>query len=279
MAFFCEVGGGISTDSEIKKVKGQTHKRINIGVYPISNIEGDVDYHSGNIDFNGDVVIGGSVQSQFSVKATGTVTIAGYVEAGAFVTAGNDLLVQRGVVGASTELVAGGDVMAKFIQEATVRAGGDIKVGSYIFNASVRAAGQIMVPGMGEGKSRALVGGLIWGAKGISALSIGSPYNTSTRLVVGVDPDQVNRADQIRANMHACQQKLLEKIGVDSVDLTHHQAEARALHFAQAEAGHAHGRQAHRQGRRARTESGGGARGDRREPAPAGAPHVHQCPQ
>jgi uncharacterized protein (DUF342 family) len=222
MAFFCEIGGGISSESELKTVKGRLHKRINIGVYPISNIEGDVDYSTGNIDFNGDVVIGGSVQSQFSVKATGTITIAGYVEAGAYITAGKDILIQRGVVGASTELVAGGSIMAKFLQEATVRAGADVKVGSYIFNASVRAGGMVLVPGMGEGKSRALVGGLVWGARGITARSIGSPYNASTRLVVGVDPDQVNRADQIRSNMHACQEKqrgLLKKLGVDRMDL------------------------------------------------------------
>jgi uncharacterized protein len=222
MAFFCETGGGISSDSELKTVKGRRHMRINIAVYPISNIEADVDYTTGNIDFNGDVVVGGSVQSQFSVKATGTVTIGGYIEAGAYVTAGKDILIQRGVVGASTELVAGGDIMSKFIQEATVRSGGDVKVGSYIFNASVRAGGQVLVPGMGEGKSRALVGGLVWGAKGITARSIGSPYNASTRLVVGVDPDQVNRAEQIRANMHTCDAKqrvLLKKLGVDRLDL------------------------------------------------------------
>ena len=222
MSFFCETGGGISTDEELKAVQGKSHKRINIGIYPISNIEGDVDYGTGNIDFNGDVVIGGSVQSQFSVKATGTVTIGGYIEAGAYVTAGKDILIQRGVVGSATELVAGGDVMSKFIQEATVRAGGDVKVGSYVFNASVRAGGEVQVPGMGEGKSRALVGGLVWGARGIAARSIGSPYNASTRLVVGVDPDQVNRADQIRANMHACeekQRKLLNSMGMETLDL------------------------------------------------------------
>ncbi|MBT4609401.1 MAG: DUF342 domain-containing protein [Gemmatimonadetes bacterium] len=222
MAFFCETGGGISSDEELKTVKSRRHMHINIGVYPISNIEGDVDYSTGNIDFNGDVVIGGSVQSQFSVKATGTITIGAYVEAGAYVTAGKDILIQRGVVGATTELVAGGDIMSKFIQEATVRATGSVKVGSYIFNASVRAGGEVQVPGLGEGKSRALVGGLIWGAQGVTARSIGSPYNASTRLVVGVDPDQVNRAEQIRANMHACENKqrgLLKKLGVDTLDL------------------------------------------------------------
>ena len=222
MSFYCESGGGILPSEEIKSAKGKSHKRINISVYPISNIDGDVDYSTGNIDFNGDVVIGGSVQSQFSVKATGSVTIEGYIEAGATVTAGQDLLVQRGVLGSTTELVAGGHIMAKFIQEATVRAGGDVKVGSYVFNASVRAGGEVLVPGMGEGKSRALVGGLIWGAQGISARSIGSPYNTSTRLVVGVDPDGVNRSDQILANIRACEEKqtkLLESLGVATLDL------------------------------------------------------------
>jgi len=44
-------------------------------------------------------------------------------------------------VGANTELVAGGSVMAKFIQEATIRAVEDVQAGAYIFNASVRAGG------------------------------------------------------------------------------------------------------------------------------------------
>ena len=222
LAFFSEVGGGISTRQELKKIKNRMHRRINIGVYPISNIEGDIDYTTGNIDFNGDVVIGGSVQPLFSVKATGSVTIGGYVEAGAYITAGTDIMIKRGVVGANTELVAGGDVMAKYIQEATIRASGDVKVGSYIFNASIRTRGQVIVPGKGEGKSRALVGGLIWGGTGIAARSIGSPYNTGTRLVSGVDPEQVNRIEQISSNMQSCQekqQKLLDGIGVPSMDV------------------------------------------------------------
>ena len=222
LAFFAEVGGGISANIELKKVKGRTHKRINVGVNPTSNIEGDIDYTTGNIDFNGDVVIGGSVHPQFSVKATGSVTIEGYVEAGAYITAGEDILIKRGVVGASTELVAGGDIMAKYIQEATVRAGGDVKAGSYIFNASVRGGGTVVVMGKGEGKSRALVGGLIWGARAVTAKSIGSPYNTGTRLVTGVDPDLVNRAEQIHANMQTCQEKqrkVMESIGVPSLDV------------------------------------------------------------
>ena len=215
LSFYAQNGGGVSTTSEIKVVKNRRHKRINIAINPTSKIESDVDYTTGNIDFNGDVVIGGSVQPQFSVKATGSVTIAGYVEAGAFITAGEDILIKRGVVGSTTELVAGGDVMAMYIQEATVRAGGNVKAVSYIFHASIRTGGQVVVIGK-------LVGGLIWGARAITARSIGSPYNTGTRLVVGVDPDLVNRAEQIHTNMQSCQEKqrkLMESIDIPSLDV------------------------------------------------------------
>jgi uncharacterized protein (DUF342 family) len=162
------------------------------------------------------------VQSQFIVKATGTVTIGGYVEGG-LIVAGKDLLVQQGVVGASTELIAGGDVMAKYIQEASVSAGGDLKVGSHIHNASVRAGGRIVIPGNREGESKALVGGLTWGAAGISAGSLGSAYNSSTQVVAGVDPVLVNRSEHIRANLLACeakQRKLLKKLRAETFDLT-----------------------------------------------------------
>jgi uncharacterized protein (DUF342 family) len=150
------------------------------------------------------------------------VTIEGYVLAGAYITAGKDIIIKRGVIGATTELVADGNVMAKYIQEATVRAGGNVRVGSYMFNASVRTSGQVVVTGKGEGKSRALVGSLIWAAHGILAKSIGSPYNTGTKLVAGIDTESVNRAEQIRANMQTCNDKqraMLERIGVRSLNV------------------------------------------------------------
>jgi len=127
------------------------------------------------------------------------------------------------VIGASTELIAGGSIAAKYVQEATLRSGSDIRIGSHLFNASVRSGGQIVVTGKGEGKSRALVGGLAWGARGILARSIGSPYNTNTRLVTGVNPESLERIEQIRANIHSCNQKqinLLSIIGVSSVDVS-----------------------------------------------------------
>lgn len=222
IGFFASAGGGISVLSKEKEANGRRSRRIDISINSISSIDGDVDYTTGNIEFNGDVVIDGSVQQQFSVRATGSVTIGGYVESGAYITAGKNIVVKRGVIGDTTELIAGASVITKYIQESTVRAGGDVRVGSYIFNASVRAGGQVVISGKGEGKSRALVGGLVWGGRGILAKSIGSPYNTNTKLVAGINPDSVERIDKIRANLITCgekQEALLTRIGLSSMDI------------------------------------------------------------
>lgn len=44
-------------------------------VRPVLEIRGDVDYSTGNIDFIGDVQIAGDVRENFSVRATGSITV------------------------------------------------------------------------------------------------------------------------------------------------------------------------------------------------------------
>jgi hypothetical protein len=209
IAFYTEIAGGIITHEEMKKNATHPYKRIKLEVDPVTTISGDVDYSTGNIDFNGDVIITGSVKAHFSVKATGSILINGFIESGANIIAGKDIFIKQGVIGAITEVVAGGELMVKFIQEATVRAGLDLKVGCYIFNASVRSGGCVEILGQGEGKSRSLVGGLVWGATGINAPSIGSPYNTNTRLVTGLSPFQMQRTEQLRAKCRSVRKNSL----------------------------------------------------------------------
>ena len=213
------VEGGVYHEDESRQVRGRLRRRLKIGVNAISNIKGDVDYSTGHVEFNGDVVIDGTVKALFEVEASGSVTIGGNVEPGAKVRAGRDILVSGAVVGAETELEAGGNVMAKFVQKSTVRAGGDVEVGAYMFEASVRARGQITVSGAGEGSGRALVGGLVWAGKGIETPSLGSPTNPKIRVVAGVDPELVRRSEKVRARFKLLedrQKKLLKAIGVDT---------------------------------------------------------------
>jgi len=52
-----------------------------IDVNEVLNVQGDVDYSTGNIDFPGEVQIKGDVKPGFTVKAKGDVVVGGVIEA------------------------------------------------------------------------------------------------------------------------------------------------------------------------------------------------------
>ena len=222
---FVAVGsGGVYSTEETRRAKGGVRHRMRLGLFAVSEIESDVDYTTGHVRFEGDVVIKGSVKPLFEVHASGTVTIGGNVEPGARIQAGGDIAVGGGVIGEATRLEAGGGVMAKFVQQASIRAGGDVEVGAYMFEASVRTRGQVKVAGQGEGSGRALVGGLMWAGTGIETPSLGSPSNPRIRLVVGIDPVLVSDADEVRRKVRTCERRQLEAL--ERFGLNHLDAEA-----------------------------------------------------
>ena len=114
------IAGGAGVQRvELRDQEGAVKAReYTVSVQPVAQISGDVGADTGNIDFQGNVEIQGSVTAGFRVSATSDVTIAGGVEAGARVEAGGNLTVQLGIMGKDTIVNAGGDLMAKFIQEA-----------------------------------------------------------------------------------------------------------------------------------------------------------------
>ena len=74
-------------------------------VKPVLEISGNVDFSTGDLDFLGDINIGGNVLSGFTVRAMGNIHIAGVVEAGSTIEAGGDLAVVKGILGDGTTTV------------------------------------------------------------------------------------------------------------------------------------------------------------------------------
>jgi len=101
-------------------------------------IHGDVSYTTGNLRFDGEIFVDGSVQQGFSVKAGGDITIVGGVDTDAEITARGNIIIGQGIVGLRTRVVARGNVRAQFIQEAMVMAGKDILLGNYASRARLR---------------------------------------------------------------------------------------------------------------------------------------------
>ena len=85
-------------------------------ILPVHELSGNADLSSGNIDFHGDVVIHGSVESGVIVKASGTITVDGIVEA-CTLEAGKDIILRSGMLGGNKASVkTKGSITAKFFE-------------------------------------------------------------------------------------------------------------------------------------------------------------------
>jgi len=153
----------------------------------VFHVKGDVDFRTGNIKFDGTVIIEGDVRSGFRVEATGPIFVNGNVEAAEVYSQNSDIVVQLGIVGKGrAKVLAGGSLICGFIQDATVAVRRDVLVKRYVINSMLSAGGKVLL-NKGEGLIR---GGRVHGDKGIGAIYVGSPQGTPTEIGVSGDEQQ-----------------------------------------------------------------------------------------
>jgi len=168
------------------EINGQvTFKAGRLSVEPVYIVNGDVSLETGNIVFLGSVIIAGSVQDNFEVKAAGNIEVRGTVQK-AFLEAEGDIIVFQGITGRDESKIesTGGTVYAKFIQNATVFAENDVIVPEGIMHSNVDAGGRII----SIGKRARIVGGLIRAGNEVNARFLGTDVSTRTEIRVGIHP-------------------------------------------------------------------------------------------
>jgi uncharacterized protein (DUF342 family) len=162
-----------------------------VNVSEVYEVEQDVGPNTGNINFNGSVIVRGNVMTDFSIKATGNVEIFGVVE-GAEIYSGGNIWVSRGITGMSKAyLQANGDISAKTIQNANLEAGGCIYAET-IMHSTAKAKGSIEL----GGKKALLVGGDVHAYRGIDARIVGSTMGTSTNVHIGSDQNYLQEYNE-----------------------------------------------------------------------------------
>lgn len=154
-----------------------------------------VDLRTGNIDFDGSVLVAGDVAAGVTVKASGDIVVKGTVER-AFLHAGNDLLVARGITGSESAMQGGkrevfvqaeNDVQIGFASGVRIRAGNNVVVKEYLNHCDVLAMGRILV-GQTGGRG-IIVGGCCHGCRGVSARASGTSASVVTRVRAGPHND------------------------------------------------------------------------------------------
>lgn len=156
-----------------------------INVFPIYEVNGDVDYSIGNIDFVGTVVIRGNVLSGFRIRASGDIRVIGGVE-GAEIESEGSVEITGGILAGSKGFVkAGRNVRCSFIQDGNVIAGEDVLVTQSIMHSHVKAGKSVIC----EGTKGLIVGGVVQAGDAVSARIIGNSMSTATSIEVGVKPE------------------------------------------------------------------------------------------
>lgn len=180
-------GNNITISEDKTEITSQVdgHVLLVSGKVFVSNVMEveNVDIATGNITYEGSVQINGNACSGYFVKAKGNVEVRGVVEA-AFIQAGGDIIIARGMNGMGKGVLrAGGNVISKFIENATVISGGYVETGS-ILHSRVFAKTEINV----SGKRGFITGGNVSATNAVNVKTLGSAMGADTIVEVGTDP-------------------------------------------------------------------------------------------
>ena len=91
----------------------------------VYQIRGDVDFHTGNIDFNGDVIIGGDVKSGFKIISKGNIYVNGTVESSDLQSNEGSIFIKNGIQGKNNCSIKAlkGSVFTGYVQNASIECG------------------------------------------------------------------------------------------------------------------------------------------------------------
>jgi len=163
----------------------------------------NVDNSIGNIEYEGNVKINGNVCSGFSVRAHGDIEVKGVVE-GAYIEADGNIILTRGMNGMSKGILkAKGNIVAKFIENATVYAGGSVETDS-ILHSKVQAKTEINV----KSKKGFITGGSVSATYAIRVKTLGTQMGADTIVTAGIDPEITNRYQALAKELAESQKNL-----------------------------------------------------------------------
>lgn len=193
------LGKNVTLDSDGRTILAACNGQVllindKINVEPIMEIDG-VNIKSGNVTFLGTVIVNGNVEDGYNVKASGNIEVNGAVGASRLESDG-DIIVSQGIVGRDEcEILCGGSLWAKFVQNSKVQVEENVIVQDSLMNCEVSAQHRIIL----QGKRAQITGGHLFATETVLAKNIGSAGGgTETVIEVGIDPRAKHRLEDLR---------------------------------------------------------------------------------
>ena len=164
-----------------------------ISVSQACTINGDVDFHTGNVTYKGSIIIKGDVKSGFELDSTDKIEIGGCVE-DAIIKSGNDIIIKRGFIGVGKGSIhSERNISIAFVRNQSVFSRQSIFVTREVVDAKLYANDRIQV----GGRRISIVGGHAIAKNAIEVETLGNEFGTSTIIETGYD---YNIIEEIKSN-------------------------------------------------------------------------------
>ena len=182
---------------------------------------GDVNLSTGNIIFDGSVIITGDVENGMKVDATGDINVGGMVQS-AELKAGGDIVVKGAIIGhgdvwdkngnlneETAKINAKGSITAKFTENAYLKAENNIFIQDWVIKSELYAVNEIIV-GSKNAKKGQIIGGKVASDLLVKAMRIGSSSGVKTIVRAGKEVDANKELDKITSAIAKQNQALKE---------------------------------------------------------------------
>lgn len=165
-------------------------------IHSALEIDGDVDFSTGHITFDGDVVVKGGVRDRFRIESTGNVEVHGLIEAATLDIEGN-LHAKGGFAGREQgNARIKGDLYARYLDSIRGTVQGSLIVEREIIGCDMTVHGDV------RAESGAIIGGKLNATGIVHAALLGSRAGTPTQLIVGRVPRLEPLAEKLSKRIH-----------------------------------------------------------------------------
>jgi hypothetical protein len=148
----------------------------------------EVNRATGDIYFEGSVLVKGNVGYGSQITATDNIVVEGNVET-AVIRADGNILIKGGMTGGGTgEIYAGKELHGKFFESTTIKAGDNIHA-NYCMNCNVCSEREILI----AGNKGMIVGGIVQAAYGINVYNLGNRAGIKTIVKLGFEEINAER--------------------------------------------------------------------------------------
>lgn len=144
-------------------------------------IDSNVGLSTGNINYDGNVLVKGDVEAATAIKTQGNLLVKGNVET-SDLHIGRDLEVAGGIKGdGKTVIKVGGHLFAKFLENAEVEVEGDVIVEGFVLNSKIHCLGNVIL----NGSSGNLVASQVSTYMGLTCANLGSQAELDVTVELG----------------------------------------------------------------------------------------------